>query len=294
MKNQTDEQFKACEEYKLICSICKSEDNIRKGKGVISFVKSSGSKSLITHAKKHEALFIQVSEAIEEKRKKVLDADITNPQKKRQTVLDMLKKGSQEKYDKDDPKQVGFEKDIGYLVCKDLAPFRTVSHFGFQKLVYRLDPKITVHSTWYVANVILPSMRNHVVENTVKPLLESAQFCSLSFDLWMSVGNQDIYSLVAHVMSDEWELRTVFLALADIKDTTGVTVSESILEKLKQYDVKSKTICCVVDGGANLAKSVRLIAANVTCDVFQRQPIRGKCWAHILNNVLKKMMLEEK
>lgn len=288
----TRNTLKKAREYKLKCMVCSGNGNNNRTKGIIKFVVANGSKSLITHAKKHESLFIRVAEALKEKR--ALTEEVEGGARKKTTVMDALMRASKDKYDKDNPKQIKFERNICYLVCKDLAPFRVVCHEGLQRVVYDLDPRITFPSAWQLTNKILPQMVKGVVDGVVKPLLDSADFVSFSFDLWMSAGNQDIVSLVAHVLSDDWQLKTVFLALSDVKETKGAVLSKSVYAKLTEYKLTKKAVSCVVDGGANVKKSVTDLSAFVRCDMLDTKPFTGKCWAHILNNVLKKMMLENK
>jgi hypothetical protein len=289
----TPKSLKSSKQYKLKCIVCTTRETTIRGKGTIKFVAESGSKSLITHAKKHEALYLRLISALTAKRA-LLDGGEESPEKKWLSVLDQMKEGSKAKYDKFDPKQMRFERDICYLVCKDLAPFRVIDHEGFVKLVYHLDPKITVPSTWYLTNTLIPQLRKDTVDGYVKPLLASADYVSFSFDLWMSKGNEDIYSLVAHILSENWELKTVFLALADVKASTGAVLSASVFETMTAYKLTDKAVSCVVDGGANVRKACQELRSKMFCGALKIKPFLGKCWAHILNTVLKKMLTENK
>jgi hypothetical protein len=189
-----------------------------------------------------------------------LDGVDESPEKRWLSVLDQIKEGSKSKYDKFDPKQMRLERDICYLVCKDLAPFRVIDHEGFVTIVHHLDPKTTLPSTWY----LIPQLRKETVDGYVKPLLAAADYVSFSFGLWMSKGNEDIYSLVAHILSEK-ELKTVFLSLADVKASAGAVLSASVFETMTTYKLTDKVVSCVVDGGGNVKKACQELRSKMFC-----------------------------
>ena len=78
----------------------------------------------------------------------------------------------------------------------------------------------------------LPSFIQKGMQNTVIPALESLGSVSISFDLWMSRGWEDIFSLIAHGMDAEFQQKHVHLKLLQCHNTARSNLAAMIPETL--------------------------------------------------------------
>jgi hypothetical protein len=82
------------------------------------------------------------------------------------------------------------------------------------------------------------------VENTklsyVLPALAYCYSITTSFDLWMSKGAYDIFSLVINFLGVKWQLKHIIIRLFEASNTFGHTLAKDLIELLGKYDLRKK------------------------------------------------------
>ena len=100
----------------------------------------------------------------------------------------------------DDKKQKEFEKNIVLLVGKGLVPMYIVWVPWFVKMVLHCDRKLALPSRKKVTKSILPNLAKYSLEIAADST-RTAPTVSISFDLWMSSGAQDILFIISDSIS---------------------------------------------------------------------------------------------
>jgi hypothetical protein len=302
--------FKDLKKYDLICIICESRN---KALGVLKWKRENGTKTLTQHvAKQHPFLFDTVcgdlsaeEESLPEKRLKIHD----NGARVLQSMYD--KHAAKAKpYALDDPKQMEYEKNLALKIACDYNPLSSVQQRFYKEEIKLLDPRLTIPSKHRITEVILPNLHNEVLKEHVLPVLEGAKYVSVSFDLWNNQSNNDVFSLVVHcidaksdfrshfltvlvfnfLMKSNSVFRSHFLALSGVSSTTGEVLAQVVLAKLVEFGLANSVSAYVTDKGANVVKAAKLLQEKTQCGSTGLTPTIAKCWAHILNLVLSKML----
>jgi hypothetical protein len=82
-------------------------------------------------------------------------------------------------------------------------------------------------------------------QSCVLPALAYCYFITSSFDLWMSKGAYDIFSLVTSFLGAEWQPKHITIRLFDKSNTFGYTLTKDLIELLGKYDLRKKINACV-------------------------------------------------
>ena len=260
-----------------------SERNLSRGRLV--WKRDNGTKAMLTHVRNFHKAMLESYEA----------SLVTGPATKKRKTVGMsaeLKKYWAEKgcknYPLDEKKQKEFEKNIGLLVGKGLVPMYIVEVPWFAKMVLHCDPKLTLPSRKKVTKSILSNLAKSspdIVTNSIR----TAPAVSISFDLWMSNGAQDIFSIMSHSISQSFEKKCHHLGLLKMDGSDGENLAVTLKRNLDNHGVTNKVLAYVFDGGRNLARCRDILKSTVTCgDLSVAFPYAGSCWAHILNTAISK------
>lgn len=106
----------------------------------------------------------------------------------------------------------------------------------------------------------------------MKPKLKGFCCVTISFDLWMSRGCQDIFNLIKNRLYDIIEPQNVHLRLVDCNSTAGSGLVDVFKEYLAKFGSKRIVIACVKDSGSNLAVRRRIINELVSYQPLQLRP----------------------
>lgn len=122
-----------------------------------------------------------------------------------------------------------------------------------------------------------------------KASLEEAPAVSVSFDLWMSSGAQDISSVVAYVCDRQVRLKLFHLALVRMPGTNDQSVRNQLEKLLCESKIQNCCVGYVYDGGSNLKACQDAVKMLVSCEVLSLNvPLYKRCWAHLLSTALSK------
>jgi hypothetical protein len=292
----TVEAASKLEEYRLQCVVCETKTNSdKKVKGSINWSKKNGTKGITSHVTVHHGeTYAQLKDLIRYKKNKKRRVDLGRALVQ-QRVEDTLKAFGQTKYEKTHPIQVEFELDVCLSIGRSLQPFNHTELDTYHRQWGRRDPKLTIPTSHTIKTILMPRLVNEIVTNYVTPLLSQSSAVSLSFDVWMTSQTEEIVSVVAHTLDEKWKLRSVYVGLLDIHSTKGKDLAVAVSRVIKEHNLATKIFGIVTDDGKNVLNATEILKRNATCDSFLgAQPYHGKCWAHLLNNVLKQMLFPAK
>jgi hypothetical protein len=78
----------------------------------------------------------------------------------------------------------------------------------------------------------LPAMMTKIIKKYVLPLLETCDTATATFDLWMSRGGIDTFTLVVNFLSKDWVIHHVTVG---VFETRGVALAELMRSLFDQY-----------------------------------------------------------
>ena len=192
------------------CTICHHEDPQRLSegmKGVIIYTRLNTSSVcnhvMSTHPREHKALTSFYDENMRHEREETLMGQGSSQLKLKvedsdsyiSRVSDFMI--ATKKYNKCHTHQASFEENIVDLVAKAFTPLSLVDCREFRKLISSLDPRIVTFSRSRLSRKFIP-LKYEDVEYDVMKELNNGPYVILSFDLWISVKNEDIFSISAH------------------------------------------------------------------------------------------------
>ena len=187
--------------------------------------------------------------------------------------------------------QVSFMKNLTLLVGKALRPLRTVECPWNRRLVADLDPRIKFPCRKTFTASILPKFAGETRTTYVINHMKYASCVTITFDLWMSRGAQDIFSVMAHWLDEKLKMTSRHLQLVKMDGTKGVEIAAKLSCLLEDYGIKDKVIAYVTDGGSNLATCTAALVGLVKCMYLDiSYPYHGNCWAHIMSNLCRRTL----
>jgi hypothetical protein len=121
--------------------------------------------------------------------------------------------------------------------------------------------------------------KNEEMHNRVLTDLKNAQGVSLTHDGWTSMNTESFDTVTAHLISEDWELKSMVLQTKKIEGQhTGENISKNLLETTSAWGI-TKVTSITTDNAANEQKAVKLLDWN-----------RFGCYGHRINLVVKKSL----
>ena len=106
-----------------------------------------------------------------------------------------------------------------------------------KKLLYYIDPRILLPSRKTFTEVMIPALAKQT-KDTVVADLRSARFVSISFDLWMTRGCQDFFSVIAYWIDGSLQRRTRYLRMIKMDSTSGSQIALHLTDVLDEFKIK--------------------------------------------------------
>lgn len=113
----------------------------------------------------------------------------------------------------------------------------------------------------------------------------------LSFDLWTSNHNGALLAVVGHFVDENYNIRSVILALRRVKGShSGENVAHIILQVIDEYDLRSQFGYFVLDNAESNDKCVEVILQSLNPSL-QKTHRRLRCIGHIINLAAQALLL---
>ena len=103
------------------------------------------------------------------------------------------------KYNKGHTHQASFDENILDFMAKAYTPLSLVDYREFRKLISLLDPCIVPVSRPRISRNVILFKYDAIGSNAMKGL-NNCLYVVLSFDLWMSVKNEDIFQCLPIIL----------------------------------------------------------------------------------------------
>ena len=135
---------------------------------------------------------------------------------------------------------------------------------------------------------MIPTIVDDINECLMRPQIESSDGVSLSFDLWMSRGHEDVLDIFAHFIDDGFVPQHVHVAMLRCGNSDGVSLAQKLHGVIDKFGLYEKVIACVSDGGRNMKTCMRVLKESIPCNsLTEKLPFKGACLAHKLSLIFK-------
>lgn len=293
MRNKSDGKkallwgfFKLIEDQTYGCIVCNPEEsqvrvtNRKDRKGLIKFRQESGTNAFRRHLRdQHGASYKAFQEAQQQE----------PPKKTRKVIHTLL--ATHKKYSPDSPSAQEINKNVVLLVARAGLPFSIVDNPDFKRLIYSINPRVQLPNRRSLVAKHIPEFKKAVMDDVVAPRLAKMESVTISFDLWMSRGCEDIFDLIVHGLDGTFNQTRVHLAIIQCDETRGETLSTLLLNQLEKFGIKDKVIACVKDGGSNLRACKNIIRSLTNfkhCSTIRC--FSGVCFAHLISGACNSAM----
>ncbi|XP_060769444.1 zinc finger BED domain-containing protein 4-like [Neoarius graeffei] len=201
------------------------------------------------------------------------------------SVADVFEKTK--KFASESPKAIGITKKIMEYMALDDQPFSVVEDTGFRRLMAYIEPRYTLPSRRYFADVCLPELY-HSIATRVHELLakDSNAYLSFTTDIWTSdVSPTSMLSLTAQWVDENFKLRQVVLQSQEFKGShTAGAISDAFNRMFESWQIDRARVHAVVsDNARNMVKAM------------EDNGLKGiRCMAHTLQIAVNEGVLSQR
>jgi hypothetical protein len=108
--------------------------------------------------------------------------------------------------------------------------------------------------------------------------LDAPPTTTITFDLWMNKGQQNIFALIIKFLFAYWKTRHVVIGLFKANDIIGVRLAKQLKTLLKKLGFTSKVLCYVKNNGMNLETMTIALKSIISYEVLNLfAPFVGAC-----------------
>lgn len=131
-----------------------------------------------------------------------------------------------------------------------------------------VDLRLTFPSRKTLSSYMLPSLARETKEQYAVKCIRDSLAVSLTFDLWMSRGSKDVFSVICHWLDDKLDFQTRHMEMIQMDGTSGTDIPLKLSRMLQDFNLCSKIVAHVTDGGSNLATCTRQLIGTVKFSCF--------------------------
>ena len=107
---------------------------------------------------------------------------------------------------------------------------------------------------------------------------------SVSFDLWMSRGCEDIFDLIVHGIDKDFRGQQIHLRMVECNSTKGAALAQILIPELEKHNLRHQITDFVKDGGGNPETCTEIVRKRTDCrSMGLDMCFDGICFAHILS-----------
>ncbi|QQP36332.1 Uncharacterized protein FKW44_021398, partial [Caligus rogercresseyi] len=193
------------------------------------------------------------------------------------SVTDMFERSR--KFNKDSTKAKGITDKIMEYMALDDQPFSVVEDVGFRRLLQHIEPRYTLPSRRYFADVCLPELYNSIAGRVHELLTKDSDplYVSFTTDIWSSnVSPASMLSLTA-----QWR---IVLQCQEFKGShTAAAISSAFDSMFERWGIdRTKVHAVLSDNARNMAKAM------------DDSDLRGiRCVAHTLQIAVNEGVLSQ-
>jgi hypothetical protein len=129
-----------------------------------------------------------------------------------------------------------------------------VESVWLKHLILHLCPKLNFPSRRQISQeILLGQVITNSEDKSTICFSRISRFFSITtnFDLWMSKGAYDVFTLVINFLNIDYQLKHVTIGLFEVTKITGQTLARNLTKLLNKYGFRKKIIAYVKDEGSN-------------------------------------------
>lgn len=180
-------------------------------------------------------------------------------------------------YDEKSSRKKELDLAVLDMIAMDFQPFTIVTDDGFKRLVFLLDPRYVLPSTFTLSGKLL-NQRYNDIRNKLREDLSGVEYVSLTSDGWTSRATESYLTITCHFVVN-YELHAAVLSTKPLTNGvhhTSENIAESTQEIIDEWEIDHKVTCIVTDNAANMIKA---------CELLKKRHL--PCYAHTLNLVVQ-------
>ena len=154
-------------------------------------------------------------------------------------------------YSNESAKKKKIDDALIEMICVDMQPTSIVEDKGFKKFLAVIDSRYQPPSRLTITRANLPKKYDNIREKVQKDL-ETATSIALTTDMWTSLQKKSYRCVTAHLINEEWELKSYLLETFDFCTShTAAHISSELQRVAGNWKISDKIICVVTDNASN-------------------------------------------
>ena len=175
--------------------------------------------------------------------------------KRRQKAVEALSPRSVENFSRSDSRQQAIADAVTKMAIKDLVPIRIVECEGFRDLLSLIEPWYRMVSRDHIQRKLLPQFKSKV-EKAIMTMLQEAESCSVTTDVWSSHRMHAYLGVTCHFITRSWHLESVLLSCCHLQGQhTGVNILAEFEEAVEKFNILQRLFRVVTDNASNMLKA---------------------------------------
>ncbi len=146
--------------------------------------------------------------------------------------------GAKDPFKKDVVQQTQKLQGLTFLVVKDHLPIQFDESIWLKHLVMHLCPRIVFPSRKTFSQEILVNLVEKMKQEYMLLKLKQFYYVIASFDLWMSKGARDVFTLVINFLNEKWQPQHITIELFEANKIIGQYMVRNLIELLDKYDLR--------------------------------------------------------
>jgi len=135
----------------------------------------------------------------------------------------------------------------------------------FRRLFLRQNPYFNFPSRQVLREGLLPRVAKKSKKNFVSPSFASCSTCTMSFDLWMSIGGIDIFVFIVHFLNNKWEPCHVIMGFFKIMETIRYVLALQMNDLFAKHKLNVYVLAYVKNEGNSLSTMTFILTSIVSC-----------------------------
>lgn len=145
------------------------------------------------------------------------------------------------------------------LIVRTGLPLSIIEDASFRMYIHQLHLRVKLPSRRTLSDKLIPGFAESCVRTHMVQTLQSCASISVSFNLRMSRGNQNMLDLIAHGMYYAFTRCQVHLKMIQCNETTGIRLASALEDQLRKHSLQDKGKACVKDGGSNVSACMNIL-----------------------------------
>ena len=192
------------------------------------------------------------------------------------------------KYNSKRTVQQDFERVLTLFVAETTQSLIVVDHPRFRQLISIANGLLQVPNRRQLTNHMIPQIFEYINDSVVLPNIKSSDGVTLSFDLWMSRGHEDVFDIYAHFLDESFHPCHVHVTMLRCANSDGASLARKLESVIDKFCMSEKVVACVSDGGSNMRTCMNIFNESPLCNTLTgKLTFKGACLAHKLSLIFK-------